>query len=93
MDIHKLLKELGNNTKRETNNPLATRARFKDSVDFIGWYINKTNKILKISKKDAYRQYLAYYKGWGDYKNYSKDKKAIIYAKSVKDMALNIENN
>ena len=73
--------------KRETKNPLATRARFKDSVDFIGWYINKTNKILKISKKDAYKQYLAYYKGWGDYKNYSKDKKAIIYAKSVKDMA------
>ena len=73
--------------KRETNNPLATRARFKDSVDFIGWYINKTSKILKISKNDAYRQYLAYYKGWGDYKNYSKDKKAIIYAKSVKDMA------
>ena len=37
--------------KKETNNPLATRARFKDSVDFIGWYINKTSKILKISKK------------------------------------------
>ena len=73
--------------KKETNNPLATRARFKDSVDFIGWYINKTSQILKISKKDAYRQYLAYYKGWGDYKNFSKDKKAIIYAKSVKDMA------
>ena len=47
----------------------------------------KTNKILKIPKRDAYRQYLAYYKGWGDYKNYSKDKKAIIYAKSVKDLA------
>ena len=75
--------------KRETNNKLATRARFKDSVDFIGWYINKTSKILKISKKDAYRQYLAYYKGWGDYKNYKKDKKAIIYAKSVKDLASN----
>ena len=73
--------------KSETNSPLATRARFKDSVDFIGWYIHKTNKILKISKKDSYKQYLAYYKGWGDYKNYSKDKKAIIYAKSVKDMA------
>jgi len=73
--------------KKETNSPLATRARFKDSVDFIGWYIHKTNKILRISKKDAYRQYLAYYKGWGDYKNYSKDKKAVIYAKSVKDMA------
>ncbi len=73
--------------KTETNNPLATRARFKDSVDFIGWYVNKTTKILKIPKNDAYRQYLAYYKGWGDYKNYSKDKKAIIYAKSVKDTA------
>tara|TARA_B100000945_G_scaffold113758_1_gene90123 strand:+ start:1752 stop:2351 length:600 start_codon:yes stop_codon:yes gene_type:complete len=73
--------------KTETNNPLATRARFKDSVDFIGWYVNKTTKILKIPKNDAYRQYLAYYKGWGDYKNYSKDKKAIIYAKSVKDIA------
>ena len=73
--------------KRETGNKLATRARFKDSVDFIGWYVNKTSKLLKISKKDAYRQYLAYYKGWGDYKNYSKDKKAIIYAKSVKEMA------
>ena len=73
--------------KNETGNSLATRARFKDSVDFIGWYINKTSKILKISKDDAYRQYLAYYKGWGDYKNYSKDKKAIIYAKSVKELA------
>ena len=48
--------------KRETNNPLATRVRFKDSVDFIGWYIHKTNKILRISKKDTYKQYLAYTK-------------------------------
>ena len=71
----------------ETGNKYATRARFKDSVDFIGWYVNKTHKLLKIPKNDAYRQYLAYYKGWGDYKNYSKDKKAIIYAKSVKETA------
>ena len=75
--------------KTETGNKLALRARFKDSVDFIGWYINKTTKILKIPKTDAYRQYLAYYKGWGDYKNYKKDKKAIIYATSVKDLANN----
>ena len=61
--------------------------RFKDSVDFIGWYVNKTSKLLKIPKNDAYRQYLAYYKGWGDYKNYAQDKKAIIYAKSVKEIA------
>ena len=74
--------------KRETNNPLATRARFKDSVFFVSWYINKTSKIHKISKKDAFRQYIFYYKGFrGDYKNHLKDKKAVIYAKSVKDMA------
>ena len=73
--------------KKETNNPFATRARFRDSVFFISWYVNKTSKLLKIPKNDAYRQYLAYYKGWGDYKNYSKDKKAIIYARSVKETA------
>ena len=46
--------------KTETNNPLALRTRFKDSVMFIGWYINKTNKINKIPLSDSYRQYLNY---------------------------------
>ena len=71
--------------KNETNNPLALRARFKDSVMFIGWYIKKTNKINKIPLNDSYRQYLNYYLGWGNYakKVYKKDKDAIIYAKSV----------
>ena len=73
--------------KKETNNRLATRVRFKDSVDFIGWYINKTNKLLKISKTDAYRQYIAYHEGWGNYKNYKKNKKVIIFAKKVKEQA------
>ena len=74
--------------KRETGNSIVTRARFKDSTDFIGWYINKTSKLLKIPKDDAYRQYLAYYKGWGDYKNYKNDKKAILYAKNVKELSI-----
>ena len=73
--------------KKETNNRLAIRARFKDSVDFIGWYINKTEKLLKIPKTDAYRQYIAYHEGWGNYKNYKKNKKVIIFAKEVKDQA------
>ena len=58
--------------KKETGNKLATRARFKDSVDFIGWYTNKTESILNISKKDAFKQYLAYHEGWGNYKYYKK---------------------
>ncbi len=71
--------------KAETDNPLALRTRFKDSVMFIGWYINKTNKINKIPLDDSYRQYLNYYLGWGNYakKTYKTDKKAIIFAKSV----------
>jgi hypothetical protein len=73
--------------KKETNNKLATRARFRDSVDFIGWYTNKTEKLLKISKKDVYRQYLAYHEGWGNYKNYKNNQKVIILAKKVTKQA------
>ena len=73
--------------KKETNNKLATRARFRDSVDFIGWYTDKTEKLLKISKKDVYRQYLAYHEGWGNYKNYKNNQKVIILAKKVTKQA------
>ena len=73
--------------KKETKNKLATRARFKDSVDFIGWYTDKTEKLLKISKNDAYRQYLAYHEGWGNYKNYKNNQKVIILAKKVAQQA------
>ena len=71
--------------KNETGNPLAMRTHFKDSVMFIGWYINKTNKINKIPLNDSYRQYLNYYLGWGSYakKVYKTDKKSILFAKSV----------
>ena len=70
--------------KNETNNPIATRVRFKDSVDFIGWYTNKSSKLLKIPKNDAFKQYIAYHEGWGNYKNYKKNEKVISYAKKVK---------
>ncbi len=69
--------------KNETGNKLATRTRFKDSVDFIGWYTNKSEKILKISKKDSFRQYIAYHEGWGNYKNYKNNQKVILLAKKV----------
>tara|TARA_B100001123_G_C14979747_1_gene895112 strand:- start:64 stop:675 length:612 start_codon:yes stop_codon:yes gene_type:complete len=71
--------------KLETNNPLALRTRFKDSVMFIGWYMKKTKEINQIPFDDAYRQYLNYYLGWGSYskKVYKTDKKSIIFAKNV----------
>ena len=78
--------------KKETDNPLATRARFKDSVDFIGWYIHKTSKILKISKKDVFRQYIAYHEGWGNYKNYKSNNKIILIAKKVEKQSSKYKN-
>ena len=75
--------------KTETNNPLALRTRFKDSVMFIGWYMKKTSKINKVSITDPYRQYLNYYLGWGAYakKTYKTDKKAILFAKKVEQQS------
>ena len=69
--------------KEETNNKLATRTRFKDSVDFIGWYTSKTKKLLKIPMKDSFRHYVAYHEGWGNYKYYKDNKKVIGLAKKV----------
>jgi len=69
--------------KEETGNKLASRILFKNSVDFIGWYTTKSSQILKISKKDAFKQYLAYHEGWGNYKYYKKNKKVIGLAKKV----------
>ena len=66
---------------------MATRTRFKDSVDFIGWYTNKTEKILKISKKNAFQQYIAYHEGWGNYKNYKQNQKVISLAKKVENQS------
>jgi hypothetical protein len=73
--------------KTETGNKIATRSRFKDSVDFIGWYTSKTEKILKVSKQDAFKQYIAYHEGWGNYKNYKNNKKVINLAKKVEKQA------
>ena len=69
--------------KEETGNKLASRILFKDSVDFIGWYTTKSSQILKISKKDAFKQYLAYHEGWGNYKYYKENKKVIRLARKV----------
>ena len=78
--------------KEETGNKYALRTRFKDSVDFIGWYTNKTEKILKVSKNDAFRQYIAYHEGWGAYKNYKSNNKVILLAKKVENQSSKYKN-
>ena len=47
----------------------------------------KTAKILKVSKKDSFKQYIAYHEGWGNYKNYKNNKKVINLAKKVEKQA------
>ena len=69
--------------KKSTGNTLASRVLFKDSSDFIGWYVNQTHKRLKISKKNYFRQYLAYHEGWKNYKHYNKKSNVVGYAKQV----------
>ena len=53
---------------------------------------NKSENILKISKKDAFKQYLAYHEGWGNYKNYKKNKKVIGLAKKVERQSNKYKN-
>ena len=73
--------------KKSTGNTLASRVLFKDSSDFIGWYVNQTYKRLKISKKNYFRQYLAYHEGWKNYKHYNKKSNVVGYAKQVSNQA------
>ena len=49
--------------KKETGKRFVTRISFRDSVDFVGWYIATANKELGISKNDTYSIYLAYHEG------------------------------
>ncbi len=53
---------------KSTGNWGADRDDFDDAVDFIGWYGKHSYEKLKISKWDAYNQYLAYHEGHSGYK-------------------------
>jgi len=76
--------------KRETKNRFADRDDFDDAIDFMGWFISKSQKINKVSKWDAREQYLNYHEGWGGYQRKTYQKKAWLMkvAKTVDDRAL-----
>ena len=69
----------------KTGNNSAKRDNFADAVDFVGWYINQSLLRSKISKTNAYRQYLAYHEGHGGYNKKTYENKAwlINVAKNV----------
>lgn len=47
----------------------ARRSKFKDAIDFVGWYNDMSNDINGIRKEDAYNLYLAYHEGNGGFRN------------------------
>jgi len=53
--------------QQEERRNRARRDRIADATDFMGWYMDKTEKGLGISKHDARNQYLAYHDGRSGY--------------------------
>ncbi len=54
--------------KKNTGNRNHRRSNFAHSTNFIGWYVNKSSRLLGISKNNAYLQYLAYHQGQAGFK-------------------------
>ena len=77
--------------RRESGNVTARRSSFSDAVDFVGWYHSKTADTLGVAKNDTYNLYLAYYFGWGGYKNGSWRSNTSVkrYARDTDQMARN----
>ncbi len=75
--------------KKDRGGWFKDRDDFRDAMDFIGWYNDRSAKRLKISKADAYRLYLAYHEGHGGYSRGSYQNKANVrrYAEIVADRA------
>ena len=74
---------------KEADRFWASRDNFDDAIDFMGWYISKSQRLNGVSKWDGYGQYLNYHEGWGGYKRGSYHKKGwlVQVAKKVDSRA------
>ena len=61
--------------KKDAGRRFADRDDFDDAIDFVGWYTNKSNESVGISKWDPYNQYLAYHEGAGGWRKGTYKKK------------------
>lgn len=52
---------------KDTGNSFANRKDFGDSIDFVGWYHDRSAKKLGIGRSDTFALYLAYHEGHGGY--------------------------
>lgn len=78
----------------DTGNHFARRTSFDDSLDFMGWYMNRSLQAADIQLNDAYRQYLAYHEGWTGYKRGSYEQKPWLkrVAGEVQSMSVRYAN-
>lgn len=68
----------------ETGRGGARRDRIQDATDFMGWYFDKSEKGLGLSKHDARNQYLAYHEGRNGYARGSYNAKPWLVAISAR---------
>ncbi|MCY3819145.1 MAG: hypothetical protein OXH52_07265 [Gammaproteobacteria bacterium] len=55
--------------KRDSGHARASRKRFSDAIDFVGWYHDRAHRALGIPRNDARSLYLAYHEGLTGYRN------------------------
>ena len=69
-----------NEYSQQAGSWLSSRSDFADSIDFIGWYMDKTHKRNKVATSQADLHYFAYHEGWTGYRRGSYKKKTWLKA-------------
>lgn len=70
--------------RRATGRRLADRDDFGDAVDFVGWYLDRSSRILGIGRNDAKQLYLSYHEGLSGYRTGSWRKKTWLLGAATK---------
>jgi hypothetical protein len=75
--------------RRDTRRTFVARDDIRDALDFVGWYNDRSHKMLGLDKADAYSLYLAYYVGPTGYRRGVWRNKPEVrgYARRVADRA------
>lgn len=75
--------------QRETQQTWADRDNFADAIDFMGWFVSKTQQVNGVSTSNAQDQYLSYHEGWRGFRQHTYARKPwlVQVAKKVDDRA------
>ena len=81
--------ETWNDFKERTSRSRANRTNFRDSVDFVGWYLNMAATNTNVQRTDARSLYLTYHEGLSGYEsgNWRNNKQLLVAATKVSETA------